>query len=154
MNDEETLSDYVDNRLAREEHRAFEARLKADPALARRARLLRAMKSALAASAPPMPADLKAALKREARARAAAPSRLARLRAALTGGSWTYGIGAAAFAAAALALALRYAPPLRRDGAGPGGGASNRAAGWSDQDLARGLEGMWSDDSGGDNDEG
>ena len=69
-----TLSDYVDGRLDSAEKAAFEARLARDPALAGRLRLLRAMRASLASCGRPMPADLKAALKREARARAARPS--------------------------------------------------------------------------------
>ncbi len=144
--DEETLSDYVDGRMTPGDRAAFERRLSDEPALARRLRLLRAMKASLAASAPAMPADLKAALKREARARAAGPrrSRLEAWRAALRSGIGC-GLGAA-FAMAALAFAARLALP-RRHAAAPG-------PGWNDAAAAEGLQSLWSDDDGRDRDEG
>jgi len=73
-------------------------------------RLGRAIHSALAASAVKMPGDLKAALKREARARAArsGPRWVERWREALAAAPWSWGLGAA-FAAAALVLAARSA---------------------------------------------
>jgi len=154
MNDEERVSDYVDGRLPPAERAAFEERLRADPALDRRIRLARAMKAALKASAPPMPADLKAALKRQARV-AAARDRVSWLdawRAALSAGPWAYGAGAAAFAGAALILAVRLSAPARRP-RGPAGGKPAAAA-WSDAAAAQGLERLWSDDDGSDNDEG
>lgn len=73
-------------------------------------RLGRAIRSALAASAVKMPGDLKAALKREARARSAqaGPRWVERWREALAAAPWSWGLGAA-FAAAALVLAARPA---------------------------------------------
>ncbi len=110
--DEETLTDYLDGRMASAGKAAFEIRLAAEPALERRLRLLRAMRASLKRGARAMPADLKAALKREARARA-------------TKGRWSWreawrsffggsGVGCglgAAFAAALLAFAVRLALP-------------------------------------------
>jgi anti-sigma factor RsiW len=154
MNDEELLSDYVDGRLAPAAKAAFEARLKASPALARRARTLKAMKSALAGSAPKMPADLKAALKRDARAadarRRRSPSWLDSLRASFSA-PWAYGAGAAAFAAAAVTLALHHpAQTVRTPQVSPAPGSS---AAFSDPAAAQGLQSLWSDDNGRDNDE-
>jgi anti-sigma factor RsiW len=144
--DEGTLSDYFDGRMPPAERAAFERRLEEEPALARRLRLLRAMKAALAASAPAMPADLKAALKREARARAAKPrgSFLDAWRSALRSGIGC-GLGAA-FAAAALVFAARLALP-RRHAHGP-------ASVWNDAAASEGLKSLWSDDDGRDRDEG
>ena len=144
--DEETLSDYFDGRMAPGERAAFERRRESEPALARRLRLLRAMKAALTASARAMPGDLKAALKREARARAAKPrfSRLKAWRSALRSGIGC-GLGAA-FAMGALALAARLALPRRR--------APKPAPAWNDAAASEGLKSLWSDDDGRERDEG
>ena len=152
--DDEILSDYVDGRMTSAEAAAFEERAAADAGLTRRLRLLRAMRASLSAAARPMPADLKAALKREARARAPkfAPSRLDGWRAALGGAPWTaYGLGGA-FAAAALALGLRASVPKRP----PQFSSPERAAApvWNDAAAARGLNDLWTDDDGGTGDEG
>jgi anti-sigma factor RsiW len=150
MKDEELLSDYADGRLSPSAKAAFEARLEASPALARRARALKALKSALAGAAPRMPADLKSALKREARAADARRRRspwLDSFRAALSA-PWAYGAGAAAFAAAAVTLALHH-PGVPGPKVSPAGAAS-----FSDPAAAQGLRSLWSDDNGGDNDEG
>lgn len=162
MNDDElALSDYLDGRLAGAERAAFEARLAAEPALARRLKLLRAMKAGLAAGAPQLPADLKARLLRQARERGlpGGPSWLDALRASLGGGPWAYGAGAA-FAAASLGLALW----LGRSAGGPSGpgGEAGPAVGTlpaaaamiGDPAVADGLRGLWSDDDGGEKDEG
>jgi anti-sigma factor RsiW len=146
--DEGMLSDYLDGRLAPAERKAFEARLAAEPALDRRVRLARALKTSLAVSAPRMPADLKAALKREARSRRAkaAASWLEAAVAAFGASRGTaYGVGAA-FAAAALTLALaRRAPHARTL---PAGSAMTDAA------ASDGLKELWSEDDGRDGDEG
>ena len=152
MKDEELLSDYVDGRLAAGARASLEARLNAEPALARRARVLKAMKFALSGAAPAMPADLKTELKR--RARAHAPRRgsswLDDLRAALWA-PWAYGAGAAAFAAAALTVVLLHHPsatsPVTRFSPAP-------VAAFSDPAAAEGLKNLWREDNGGDGDEG
>jgi len=154
MNDEELLSEYVDGRLTPAAKAAFEARLKAEPALARRARALKALKSALAGSAPKMPADLKSALKRDARA-ADARRRRSPWRDSLRelfATPWAYGAGAAAFAAAAVTLAIHHPEqPLQTPKTPPAAGAP---AAFSDPAAAQGLQSLWSDDNGRDNDEG
>ncbi|OGS39510.1 MAG: hypothetical protein A2506_03765 [Elusimicrobia bacterium RIFOXYD12_FULL_66_9] len=111
-------------------------------------RLLRAMKAALIASAPPMPSDLKAELKRMARARAPRPSWLELLRQSLSARPWAYGAGAA-FAAAGLMIMLRLssAPSPATD---PVTGPVARVVPVSAPPLAD----LWTDDDGGDEDEG
>ena len=107
-------------------------------------RLLRAMKAAMAASARPMPADLKAELKRQARARAPRQSWFAVLRESLTAQPWAYGAGAA-FAAAGLVIILRLAsapgpvpvPPVAQVA----------------PEAPPPLADLWTDDDGGDSDE-
>ena len=138
--DEQILSDYFDGRLKPAEKAAFEARLAVDAALARRLRLLRAMKASMTAAARPMPAELKASLKRQARARALRSPALWRF-------DWRIAFGGA-FAAAALVLAVRLAVPNRP--------APKRAAtrSWDDAAASRALKELWSDDDGGDGDEG
>jgi anti-sigma factor RsiW len=153
MNEEELLSEYADGRLATAAKAAFEARMASDPALARRARVLKAMKSALAASAPKMPADLKSALKREARAadvrRRRSPWRVA-LKDAFSA-PWAFGAGAAAFGAAALVIALhRPSAPHANPKAAP---AVSGASSFSDPAVSQSLESLWHDDNGGDGDE-
>lgn len=69
-------------------------------------RMLKAMKKALIAAAPPMPADLKAELMRLARERAPRRSWFDVLRESLSVRPWAYGAGAA-FAAAGVVLAVR-----------------------------------------------
>jgi anti-sigma factor RsiW len=150
---DEALSDYVDGRPTPAQKEAFERRLSRDPALARRLRLLRAMKSSLSAAAPGMPADLKAALKREARARR---SWREDWRAALGGASWAgFGLGAA-FATAGAVLALRLAAPggLAQRPTSPASSGLPAAAGWKDSAASQGLKDLWSDDDGRDGDEG
>ena len=56
--DEERLTGFLDGRLSPVEAAAFEERLGADPALARRLRLARAARRLLRASAPAMPPEL------------------------------------------------------------------------------------------------
>jgi anti-sigma factor RsiW len=146
--DEETLTDYVDGRMASVEKAAFEARLAAEPALDRRLRLLRAMRASLKGGARAMPADLKASLKREARSRAAEarPSWREAWRARFGGSGLGCGLGAA-FAAALLAFAVRLVLPRR---------PSARAAApeWNDAAASAGLKSLWTDDDGRDRDEG
>ena len=147
--DEETLTDYLDGRMAPAEAAAFEARLAAEPALERRLRLLRAMRAALGAGARRMPADLKAALKREARARAAkaSPGWLEAWRSALGGSGVGCGIGAA-LAAALLSLAVRLALPSRASAPG-----ARTAPAWNDAAASAGLKSLWSEDDGRDRDD-
>jgi anti-sigma factor RsiW len=139
--DEESLTDYLDGRMAPADKAAFEARLAAEPALERRLRLLRAMRASLKAGAPAMPADLKAALKRQARERAARPrvSWLEALRASL-GSGLGCGVGAA-FVAALLAVAVKLALPRHH-----AYGASR--AEWKDDAASAGLQALWIEDDG------
>lgn len=147
--DEETLSDYVDGRMAPAEKTAFEARLAAEPALERRLRLLRAMRASLKGGARAMPADLKAALKREARARAPKTRRSWReVWRSLFGSGLGCGLGAA-FAATVLSLGARWALPRR-----PPAASSAHAAPpvWTDKAASAGLKSLWVDDDGRDRD--
>ena len=89
-----------------------------------------------------MPADLKASLKRQARARAAPPRPPRRW--ALFDGIGC-GLGAA-FAAALLAFAARLALPRHRPPSAP------RV--WHDAAASEGLKSLWSDDDGRDGNEG
>ena len=116
---DEVLTDYIDGRMTPADRAAFEARLASEPALARRLRLTLALRDSLRSTAPRMPADLKAALKRQARARTvkARPSWPDRVRAALFSPALGYGLGAA-FAGAALVFAVRLASGPRE--AAPG----------------------------------
>ena len=145
--DEETLTDYLDGRMTPAEKTAFEARVAAEPALERRLRLLRAMRASLKSGARAMPEDLKAALKREIRARAAKkrPSWREAWRSTF-GSGLGCGLGAA-FAAALLAFAVRLALP-RRTAARPA------APVWNDEAASAGLRSLWTDDDGRDRDEG
>lgn len=108
-------------------------------------RLQLAVKRALIASAPPMPADLKAELMRMARARAPRASLLSVLRESLSARPWAYGAGAA-FAAAGLMIVLRFAEaPV------PAAAPVARAV---PDDAPPPLADLWTDDDGGDEDEG
>ncbi|OGR68796.1 MAG: hypothetical protein A2X40_08970 [Elusimicrobia bacterium GWC2_65_9] len=152
MSDDSELSDYLDGRLAPGEKAVFEARLCRDPDLSRRLCLLRALRASLAASVRPMPADLKAALKREAAARMARPSWRGLLRESLAAHRWSYGAGAA-FAAAALVLVVRSAvapppPPA------PVARVEPRAPEAAAPSVASSLADLWTDDDGGDENEG
>ncbi|MFI5345314.1 MAG: hypothetical protein ACHQ51_02960 [Elusimicrobiota bacterium] len=142
---DEGLTDYLDGRLSPAEKEAFESRLAGDPALSRRLRLARALRDSLRSTAPRMPADLKAALKRRARA-GAEPARSAwrdRVREAF--GSLPLGCGlGAAFAAAALVLAVRLASSPRE---GPPPAARTREVAAR---LAEVSADLWSDDDGSD----
>jgi anti-sigma factor RsiW len=148
--DEETLTDYLDGRLAPAEKAAFEARLAAEPALERRLRLLRAVRSSLKAGARAMPPDLKAALKREARSRAAKPrpSWRGALRSMFGGSGLGCGLGAA-FAAALLSLAVRLTLPRRPSGSP----ARSAAPVWTDAAASAGLKSLWTEDDGRDRDD-
>lgn len=147
--DEETLTDYLDGRMAPAAKAAFEARLAADPALERRLRLLRAMRGSLKGGARAMPADLKASLLREARARGAKPRRSWReaWRSMFAGSGLGCGLGAA-FAATLLAFAVRLALPRRPAVSGPGA-----APVWTDAAASAGLKSLWNDDDGRDRDD-
>jgi len=148
--DEETLTDYLDGRMAPAERTAFEGRLAAEPALERRLRLLRAMRAALKGGARAMPADLKASLKREARARAAKGRRSWReaWRSAFNGSGVGCGLGAAC-AAALLAFAVRLAVPRRPVVSG----TSAPPPAWNDAAASAGLKSLWTDDDGRDRDD-
>ncbi len=150
--DDAILTDYLDGRLSPGEAAAFEARLAAEAGLSKRLRLARAARELLRASAPAMPADLKAALKREARRRAAgegAPRWVASLRAALTAAPWAFGAGAA-FAAAALVVAVRFAAAPRPEAGGVARREVPRAKSAARAKLTADL---WSDDDGSDHDD-
>jgi anti-sigma factor RsiW len=133
---DESLTDYLDGRMPLEDKAAFERRLEEDPALARRLRLLRAMRSSLKAGARAMPADLRAELKRRARASAPRPSWREFWR---PGARLGCGLSAA-FAAALLAFAVKLALPRRGPSAPP------RV--WTDVPAAEGLRNLWNDDDG------
>jgi|GEM_PF-1922093 len=155
MNDDEKLSEYLDGRLDAAAKAAFEERIRAEPELARAWRLMRAEKAALAASAPPMPSDLKAALLREARLRT--PKRdvpWTEYLSGITAGTWLTGAGAAAFAAAVITVMMHRPPAVKPPRApvvpaGPITGAT-----WTDPAAANGLDTLWTADDGGENDEG
>ncbi|UPT72709.1 MAG: hypothetical protein M0D55_12245 [Elusimicrobiota bacterium] len=100
-------------------------------------------KEAMKSLFTPAPADLKASLKRMARAKSAKPSLWDGLLESLSGGAWAYGAGAA-FAAAAVAVVLVKAVPERRET--PVTVAPAQAP--APQALAE----LWSDDDGGDHD--
>lgn len=102
-------------------------------------------KEAMKSLFTPAPEDLKAELKRLARARSAppAPSLWDGLREMLAGGQWAYGAGAA-FAAAAVAVVLFETVPARTK---PAETVAPQAA-VAPQALAE----LWSDDDGGDHD--
>jgi anti-sigma factor RsiW len=141
--DDEALSDYFDGRMPPAERAAFARRLAVEPVLERRLRLLKAMRESLRASAPAMPADLKAALKREARGRGAAKRRSSLMDALRS--SFGCGLGAA-FAAAVLAFAVRLTMP--------GNHAKHDSPSWNDGSVSEGLKSLWNDDDGSDRDEG
>lgn len=148
MSDDLELSDYLDGRLAPGEKAVFEARLSRDTGLSRRLRLLRALRASLAVCVRPMPADLKAALKREAAARMARPSWRGLLRESLAAHPWAYGAGAA-FAAATLVLVVRSAvapPPLPA----PVARVEPRAPEAAAPSVESSLTGLWTDDDGDD----
>jgi len=108
-------------------------------------RMLKAMRKALIASAPSMPPDLKAELKRMARARAPRPSWWNVLRESLSARPWAYGAGAA-FAAAGLMIVLRFAATPTAVPAAPVASVV--------LDAPPPLADLWTDDDGGDEDEG
>lgn len=150
MTDEERLSQYLDGRLEPGARAAFESRLGAEPALARRLRVLAALKGALRDAAEPAPAALRARLKAAARAALPAPAPLWRrlLREALSPEPWNLA-AASAFAAAALMVALhRERGP---DPVAPPAGVSAPAWTASAEYQALGRE-LWSEDEGGDDD--
>lgn len=112
MTDEELLSGYLDGRLDRAAAAALEARLDAEPALARRLRVLRAMRGALRDTAVPAPAALRARLKAAARAAAPEPAWRVLLREALSVRPGSFA-AASAFAAALVMIAVRGDKPVQ-----------------------------------------
>ena len=116
----------------------------------RRLRLLRAIRASLAAGARAMPTDLKTALKREARDRAARarPTWREAWRAALGRSGLGCGLGAA-LAASLLAFAVRLVLPRRPTASG----ARASAPAWNDAAASAGLQSLWTDDDGRDRDD-
>lgn len=106
-------------------------------------RLSRAAMRSLKAAAP---ADLKAELKRRARARRPAPSLWDGLRGLLGEGGWVYGAGAAFAAAGLLVAVLRLAP------AAPRGVPEASGPRVTETPSAAALADLWADDDGGDHD--
>lgn len=151
MTDEELLSEYVDGRLDRPAAAALESRLAAEPALARRLRLLRAMKGALGGLAVPAPAALKASLKASARAAAPEPAWRLLLREAFAPRPGSFA-AASAFAAALVMIAVRGEKPVTPPTpAAPVAAPETR---WVMGEANRALAAeLWSDDEGGDEDE-
>lgn len=151
MTDEELLSEYVDGRLDRAAAAALESRLAAEPALAARLRLLRAMKGALGGLAVPAPAALKASLKAAARAAAPEPAWRMLLREAVAPRPGSFA-AASAFAAALVMIAVRGEKPVAPPPpAAPVAAPETR---WIMGEANRALAAeLWSDDEGGDEDE-
>lgn len=144
-NDEMLLTDWLDGRLFAPESRAVEARLAAEPAFARHLAVIEAGRRALRGALSPAPADLKAALRRAARARTAADARpewLEALRAAFRDGGWAYGAGAAFAAASVLAALWSALPPAR-----PGDAPQSARAGWDP------MSSLWTVEEGDDDDD-
>lgn len=153
MTDEELLSEYVDGRLDRPAAAALESRLAAEPALARRLRLLRAMKGALGGLAVPAPASLKASLKAAARAAGPEPSWRLLLREAFSPRPGSFA-AATAFAAALVMIAVRGEKPAVPPPPTPPLQAESTGARWVTGEAQRALAAeLWSDDEGGDEDE-
>ena len=149
IDDDELISDYLGGRLGPSEAADFKTRLDRNPVLAARFRFVRALRPSLAGALPPIPADLKAALKSQARARVGRSFWAERLLWALGSRPWSYG-AAAAFAAAALILAVRLSLPGR-----PGQEVSVVQVPALDAPAQPPeLSELWSDDDGGDEDEG
>ena len=153
MNHEELLTDYLDGRLDAAGRREAEALLAADPALARRLRLLRAVRGALRAEAAPAPAALKARLRAAAAERASRPGWRDMVREAFSPRPWSWGAATACAAVLAAVLVRKdkapaAAPaPLLIEAAAP-------AAPAPEWDRARGeLSQLWADDDGGDHED-
>lgn len=155
---DELLSEYLDGRLDAESRRRAESLLAADPALARRLRLLQAMRGALRATAEPAPGALRAALYAAAAQRAQRPSWRTLLKEALVPKPWAFG-AASAFAAALVVLALRtHRPPAAPPAFAPAASSVESAAPvaaapqWRAAQAQLAAE-LWTDDDGGDDDE-
>lgn len=152
MTDEELLSGYLDGRLGGRDAAAFEARLSAEPDLARRLRVLRALKGALRDAAVPAPAALKASLKAAARAAAPEPAWRLLLREAFAARPGSFA-AASAFAAALVMIAVRGERPAAPPAA-PAAPLASPETRWVTGEAHRALAAeLWSDDEGGDGDE-
>jgi anti-sigma factor RsiW len=147
MNSDELLSDYMDGRLDAEGRRRVEALLAADAGLARRLRLMRAVRGALRETEAPAPAGLRASLRRAAAEAGERTSWLGLLKEALAPKPWAFG-AASAFAAALVVLAVRHERPAPAATAAPVA-ASAWTAGEANREAAADL---WADDEGGDDD--
>lgn len=152
MTDQELLSEYADGRLDGASRAAFERRLEAEPALAARLRVLRAMQAGLRSSAVPAPAALRARLKAAARAAAPEPSWRLILREAFAPRPGSFA-AATAFAAALLMVAVKGGKPVAPPPQAPAAAAPVPEASWTAGEAyqALGAE-LWSDDEGGDDD--
>lgn len=152
MTDQELLSEYADGRLDGPARGAFERRLAAEPELASRLRLLRAMRDALRAEAKPAPAALRARLRAAARAAAPAPSWTELLREALSPRPWSLA-AAGACAAALLMVAVDGSRPPAPAAPAQSAGAPLPETRWVEGPAQRALAAeLWSDDEGGDDD--
>jgi anti-sigma factor RsiW len=151
MTDEELISEYLDGRLGAADAAGLERRLAAEPGLAARLRVLRAMKDGLRSAAVPTPAALKARLKAAARAAAPEPSWRLILREAFAPRPCSFA-AATAFAAAVVLIAVRGERP-QRPVPPPAAPVASPETGWSADEAQRALAAeLWSDDEGGDDD--
>lgn len=148
MNHDELLTEYMDGRLDAEGRRRVEALLAADAGLARRLRLMRAVRGALRETEAPAPAGLRARLSSSVSQADGRATWLDALKRALAPKPWAFG-AASAFAAALVVLAVRRDRPVPAPQEAPVAAAQAWTAGEANQDLAADL---WADDEGGDDD--
>jgi anti-sigma factor RsiW len=149
MTDEELISEYLDGRLAAPDAAALERRLAAEPGLAARLRVLRAVKAGLKSAAVPAPAALRARLKAAARSAAPEPAWRMILREAFAPRPGSFA-AATAFAAAVVLIAVRGEKPPRPV-LPPILPVVSPEAGPAPAQAALAVE-LWSDDEGGDDD--